>query len=242
MPGNLPKIIQQPSPNFGARRENALPDMIVLHHTAMETAQAACDRLCDSSTEVSAHYVISECGEIIQLVAENNRAWHAGAGTWAGVSDINSRSIGIELANSGPLHDLPPFSDPQIQALEALLSDIKTRWAIVNERIIGHSDMAPDRKFDPGPKFDWRRLAIGGLSIWPSYVSHQPVDWETFKTHAKCFGYYAAKDTKAGWDAVLKTFRLRFRPDKVGDLDEVDMGIISSLATKWPAQTVDPST
>ena len=137
--------------------------MVVLHYTAMESAGAALDRLCEENVEVSAHYLICETGRIWQLVDEEMRAWHAGAGRWGDVVDVNSRSIGIELANTGT----QPFAEPQMAALEALLRGIVDRWSVRPERVIGHSDMAPGRKGDPGPRFDWRRLALQGLSVWP---------------------------------------------------------------------------
>jgi len=132
--------------------------MILIHYTGMETAEAAIARLCDPTPEVSAHYVISEAGRITQLVAEDRRAWHAGVSEWEGETDINSCSIGIELANPGPLEDLPPFPEPQMAALEELIADIQTRREIPSTRILGHEQVAPGRKFDPGPKFDWARL------------------------------------------------------------------------------------
>lgn len=156
-------ILRHPSPNFGARRAGARPDLVVLHYTAMDTAQAALTRLSDPEFEVSAHYLIGRCGQIWQLVDEEQRAWHAGAGSWGGVDDVNSRSIGIELSNSGA----EPFSEPLMSSLEALLTDIMARRDIPPQNVIGHSDMAPTRKRDPGPRFDWQRLARQGLSIWP---------------------------------------------------------------------------
>ncbi|MEZ5675604.1 MAG: N-acetylmuramoyl-L-alanine amidase [Thalassovita sp.] len=155
-------VIQHPSPNFGARRGAVQPDMVVLHYTAIPCA-ASLERLCDPQAEVSAHYLISETGRIWQLVPEDKRAWHAGAGKWGSVTDVNSHSIGIELVNLGT----HPFAEPQMAALEWLLAGIMQRWAIRPERVIGHSDMAPDRKSDPGPRFDWHRLARQGLAVWP---------------------------------------------------------------------------
>lgn len=157
-------IIQHPSPNFGERRDGARPELIVLHYTAMPTAQAALRRLSDPEAEVSTHYLIGRCGQIWQMVEEDKRAWHAGAGSWGGQGDVNSRSIGIELSNSGA----EPFSELLMSSLEALLSDLMTRWDIPAEGVIGHSDMAPLRKKDPGSRFDWERLARQDLSIWPN--------------------------------------------------------------------------
>ncbi len=152
-----------PSPNHGERRGGAQPDLIVLHYTAMATCAEARARLCDPAEEVSAHWLISETGAAEQLVDEARRAWHAGAGEWAGIGDVNSHSIGIELANTG----FHPFPEPQMAALEALLTAIMARWHIPAHRVIAHSDMAPTRKGDPGRHFDWRRLARTGLSVWP---------------------------------------------------------------------------
>jgi N-acetylmuramoyl-L-alanine amidase len=204
--------------------------MVVLHYTAMQSAQAACDRLCDAGAEVSAHYLISEAGGIVQLVAEEMRAWHAGAGAWGDVGDVNSHSIGIELANTGDV----PFPAAQMDALEGLLGGIQDRWDIPAARIIGHSDMAPDRKFDPGPRFDWRRLALGGLSVWPEEVVEIPGEWDDFLTHAKVFGYRAPDQ-----QAVLSAFRMRFLPCKTGELDVADIGLIKRLADEWPCANVD---
>jgi len=198
--------------------------MIVLHHTAMQSAEAAIARLCDPEFEVSAHYVIAENGAVTRLVPEELRAWHAGAGQWGQVVDVNSHSIGIELANPGPLLGFPPFAAPQIDALERLLADIKTRHAIRPERIIAHSDMAAGRKADPGTKFDWQRLARAGFSIWPDAGGNPEED---FKANAAIFGYPDTPDT-------LSAFRLRFRPQATGPESPEDRAFISALAKRWP--------
>ena len=127
-------------------------DIIVLHYTAMPSAQSALTRLCLAEAEVSAHYLIGRCGTVWQLVQEDQRAWHAGVGAWGDVRDVNSRSIGIEIDNDG----YSPFSHMAMVALEGLLPGILQRWAIPPERVIGHQDMAPGRKSDPGRRFDWR--------------------------------------------------------------------------------------
>ena len=130
----------------------------------MPNPDEALDRLCAPEHEVSAHYLIHRDGRVFQLVEEDMRAWHAGAGTWRGQCDINSCSIGIELDNDGA----SPFSEPQMAQLDSLLSDIMARWSIGPEGVIGHSDMAPDRKADPGLRFPWSRLARQNLTIWPA--------------------------------------------------------------------------
>ncbi len=219
-----------PSPNFGPRRHGGAPDMVVLHYTAMKTAAEAIERLCDPCFEVSAHYVVAEDGRLTPLVAETDRAWHAGAGGWGNVDDVNSRSIGIEIANGGPDSQAPEFPEPQMAAVETLLGDILTRWKIAPERVIAHSDMAPGRKIDPGPYFDWQRLAAKGLSIWPE-ASLRPVSWWRFAEDAQRFGYRAPE---GDWRLVLAAFRLRFRPRAKGPLDPEDMGMIAALAQNWP--------
>ena len=212
------------SPNYGERRGGLRPSLIVLHYTAMASCGAALDRLCDPAAEVSAHYLISEVGDVLALVAEDMRAWHAGAGSWQGLDDINSRSIGIELANDGA----GPFAHGQMRALEALLHGIMARWAIGPEGVIAHSDMAPGRKADPGARFDWRRLALGGLSVWPDRA--EPGQTRSFGADARRFGY-----PDVGADLVLAAFRLRFRPWATGPLDSIDAGIIADLAGRFGA-------
>lgn len=224
------RIIPTPSPNFGPRRHGRGPDMVVLHHTAMESCEAAIARLCAPEFEVSAHYVISEYGEVFSLVDEEMRAWHAGAGSWGAVRDVNSHSVGIELANPGPLAAFPPFPAPQMDALEELLHQITTRWAIPPERVIAHSDMAPGRKADPGAKFDWQRLARHGLSVWPE--AGAPVDPApaVFRQHAEALGYGVEHSD----ETILTAFRLRFRPDQEGPLDAGDTQMVSDLARRFP--------
>ena len=230
--------IYRSSPNRGQRRHGLPPDMVVIHHTAMETVEAAMERLCDPAAEVSAHYLIAEDGATIRLVSEDMRAWHAGAGAWGQVRDVNSHSIGIELANGGPEAGFPTFPDIQMLALEQILSEILRRRAIPPERVIGHSDMAPGRKFDPGPRFNWPRLAEAGRSVWVDAEPLEP-DWTRFRRAAEVFGYSAAEADAGSWQLVLNAFRLRFRPEVFGPLDGRDVGTIVALAEKWPCGRVD---
>lgn len=153
-----------PSPNFDARR--GPPDMLVLHYTGMQTAEAAVARLCDPEAKVSAHYVVDEDGAILRLVAEERRAWHAGRGAWQGETDCNAASIGIEIVNPGHEFGYRDFPEAQIASVISLISDIRTRWTIPDARIIGHSDLAPERKQDPGERFPWKRLASVGHGLW----------------------------------------------------------------------------
>jgi len=157
-------VREAPSPNFDSRR--APPDMLVLHYTGMQTAEAAVARLRDPEAKVSAHYVVDEDGGILRLVAEERRAWHAGRGAWQGETDCNAASIGIEIVNPGHEFGYRAFPDVQIDAVISLVSDIRTRWTIADTRIIGHSDLAPDRKQDPGELFPWKRLASVGHGLW----------------------------------------------------------------------------
>lgn len=142
--------------------------MLLLHYTGMPTAEAALDRLCDPQAKVSAHYLIDEAGVVYRLVPEERRAWHAGVSHWAGARDVNSCSIGVELVNPGHEWGYRPFSDAQMAALEALAGDIVSRHPIPPTRVLAHSDVAPDRKEDPGELFDWRRLEQSGIGVLPA--------------------------------------------------------------------------
>ena len=207
------------SPNHGPRRNGLRPSLIVLHYTAMDSAEAACARLCDPAAEVSAHYLITGKGETVPLVPEDQRAWHAGAGEWQGRDDINSRSIGIELDNRGN----HPFSEPQMATLETLLRGIMQRWSIPPEGVIGHSDMAPGRKIDPGPRFDWPRLARQNLAGKGSrYAENDRGSDPTpaaFIAAAHAAGYTATDDI----DLLLHSTRLRYAPWRKGPLCAADM-------------------
>ncbi len=226
---DAPEIIDHPSPNFGPRRDGLRPEFIVLHYTAMDTAAAALDRLCDPGPEVSAHYLICEQGRIYQLVAEDQRAWHAGAGRWQNKEDLNSRSIGIELANRGD----HPFAHAQMAALDALLPEIMARWDIPAAGVIGHSDMAPGRKIDPGPKFDWRRLACQGLSIWPDDTPEPEMPLGHWKDYACVLGYdvfLGFSETEFPEDTAFSAFRARFRPwTGAGDIEQEDIRVAKRL-------------
>lgn len=153
------------SPNHEPRKGGAAPDMLVLHYTGMADAGEALAWLCDPDSKVSCHYFLFEDGRCLQLVPEGRRAWHAGLSSWQGETDINSCSIGIEIANPGHDFGYPDFPEPQMAALEALCRDIAARRAIMPARVLGHSDVAPLRKADPGEKFDWARLARAGVGL-----------------------------------------------------------------------------
>lgn len=224
--------LTHPSPNFGDRRGRRV-ELVVLHYTAMPSCAEALDRLCDPAAEVSAHYVIDADGMLLSLVDEGARAWHAGAGMWRGEGDVNSRSIGIELANPGDR----PYPEPQMAALERLLADVLHRHGLPPEAVIAHSDMAPGRKGDPGVRFDWRRLALQGLSVWldPPVAPPPPSvpgrgegcaepDAARFLADLAAFGYPACPP-----GTLLTAFRLRFRPWANGPLDAVDCALAAGL-------------
>jgi N-acetylmuramoyl-L-alanine amidase len=154
------------SPNHGERKAGVKPDMVVLHYTGMPDPQAAIEHLCSAGSEVSCHYVVLPDGHIVQCVPETLRAWHAGQAVWAGETDINSCSLGIEIANPGHDHGYPDFPKRQIAAVIALCRSIFTRHRIPAERVLGHSDVAPSRKKDPGEKFPWRTLHDSGIGHW----------------------------------------------------------------------------
>src|SRR5215472_2073497 len=169
------EIRDRPSPNFGSRGEPAHIDMLVLHYTGMASAEAAIERLCDPDAKVSAHYVIEENGAIWRLVPETLRASHAGLSCWEGRTDLNAVSLGIEIVNPGHEWGYRPFPDAQMLSVERLCRTLISRYSIPAHRVVGHSDIAPDRKTDPGELFDWPRLARSGIGIWPPAGPSSPV-------------------------------------------------------------------
>ena len=164
--------IDAPSPNFDAR--TAPPTMIVLHYTGMKSGQAALDRLRDPEAKVSSHYLVEEDGRVFRLVAEERRAWHAGVSFWRGRRNVNGDSIGIEIVNPGHEFGYRPFPEAQIDSVIALVTDIRTRWDIEDRDIVGHSDVAPARKDDPGELFPWKRLSEAGHGLWAEWPAPRP--------------------------------------------------------------------
>jgi len=160
-------MIETPSPNYNERPAGVPIDMLVLHYTGMKTCEDALDRLCDPATEVSAHYLIAEDGTVHRLVPEEYRAWHAGVACWRGEAGVNDRSIGIEMVNPGHEFGYRDFPPAQIAALIPLCRDILSRHPIPARNVVGHSDVSPTRKQDPGEKFPWARLAAEGIGLWP---------------------------------------------------------------------------
>jgi len=206
-------LIERPSPNFDERGAGREIDILLLHYTGMETGEAALERLCDPAAKVSAHYCIDEDGTTYRLVPEEQRAWHAGVAFWAGDTAINARSIGIELVNPGHEFGYRPFPEPQIAALKDLARDILSRHPIPPARVLGHSDVAPARKEDPGELFDWRGLAEIGIGLWPSNAAPREVpDETTLRTMLSGYGYDAAE---LPLDILLTAFQRHFRPEAV---------------------------
>lgn len=160
-------FIDCPSPNHDVRAPGSRVELLIVHYTGMPTADGARARLCDVEAKVSSHYLIDEAGQVFRLVPENCRAWHAGAGGWRGQGDVNSRSIGIELVNPGHEHGYRPFPSAQMAALVVLARGLLARHPIDAQGVLGHSDVAPARKTDPGELFDWRGLAADGIGLWP---------------------------------------------------------------------------
>lgn len=223
-------IIETPSPNFD---ERSLPvSMIVLHYTGMPDAASAVKRLTDSEAKVSAHYLIAEDGTVMRLVPEDKRAWHAGRSHWRGITDVNSASIGVELVNPGHEWGYRPFPDEQIDALVPLLASIKDRYAITRGNIVGHSDIAPTRKQDPGELFPWGKLARLRLALpRPTRNLMDPM-W----TDA---GFLLALD-RFGYDvsdrlAAVVAFQRRFRPELIdGEIDGECRSLLLALLLPKP--------
>jgi len=223
-------IIETASPNFD---ERTLPiTMIVLHYTGMVDAAAALARLCDPAAKVSAHYLIDEDGTIHRLVAEDKRAWHAGASRWGRIEDVNSASIGIELVNPGHEFGYRDFPEAQIDALVGLVGDIKERYAITRGNVVGHSDIAPTRKQDPGELFPWHRLARLRLALpRPTRNLMDPM-WSDagFLIALERFGY----DVKDKLAAVV-AFQRRYRPELIdGEIDGECRSILLALLLPKP--------
>jgi N-acetylmuramoyl-L-alanine amidase len=229
----------KPSPNFGERSDGRVPDMLILHYTGMPTADSALDWLTRAESEVSSHYFVFEDGRVLQLVPESARAWHAGKSCWKGETDINSASIGIEIANPGHPGGLPDFPPQQIAAVIELCRDIVDRNAIVPERVLAHSDVAPVRKIDPGERFPWATLAASGIGHWvePSPVAGgrffqqgdggPPV--EALQAMLVLFGYDVpvSSDYCARTRGVVEAFQRHYRQERVDGI--ADASTIDTL-------------
>jgi len=222
-----------PSPNHGERKDGRRPDMIVLHYTGMPHAPAALERLCAPTSEVSSHYFVFEDGRVIQLVPESRRAWHAGAAIWAAETDINSCSIGIEIANPGHEYGYRDFPKRQIAAVTTLCRGILTRHTIPPARVLGHSDVAPSRKQDPGEKFPWRTLHDSGVGHWvkpakiteggaPLALGDRGDAVAAMQTSLSTYGYGIAVNGHydSAMHEVVAAFQRHFRPERVDGVSD----------------------
>jgi len=229
----MPKFIDRPSPNFDARAAGHPIDILLLHYTGMQSAEAALARMCDPAAKVSTHYCIDEDGSCIRLVDEGHRAWHAGVSTWGGETDINSRSIGIELVNPGHEFGYRPFPEPQMLSLVELAGEILGRHPIPPARVLGHADVAPLRKQDPGELFGWARLAKAGIGLWPDApASVTPPPIAEAQDMLRRYGYEvpASGVLDAETKAVVVAFQRHFRPSNVsGALDGETVGRLQAL-------------
>jgi len=212
------RIVECPSPNHDERPAGTPIDMVVLHYTGMKTGEEALARLCDPKAKVSAHYTIDRDGRIYRHVPEERRAWHAGVSYWAGERNVNARSIGIEIVNPGHEFGYVPFTDPQIAALIDLSREIFARHPIPPARVVGHSDVAPARKEDPGELFPWKCLSEYGIGLWPSFpsaacgdgVSRGAVDEALAR-----FGYGLPPDVDVPMEKVIAAFQRHYRTAKI---------------------------
>jgi N-acetylmuramoyl-L-alanine amidase len=222
-------VRDRPSPNHDSRGNPPRIDMLVLHYTGMQSAAAALNRLCDPAARVSSHYLVEEDGAVWRLVPEARRAFHAGVSFWAGERDLNFVSIGIEIVNPGHEWGYRPFSEPQMAAVERLCQDILARHPIPADRIVGHSDIAPDRKTDPGELFDWRRLARAGIGLWPEPTASTvegKIDHTTAAADLAAIGYCTIA---GGENVAVAAFQRRFRPAQIDGI--VDRETVTRLAT-----------
>lgn len=230
--------ISTPSPNFNERDISVPLNMVVLHYTGMLSCQAALERLCDPKSEVSSHYLVDINGDTYKLVDEKSRAWHAGKSFWNGISDVNSASIGIELVNLGHELGYKPFPEEQMKALEDLLKNITSRHTIPLYNFIGHSDIAPGRKIDPGELFNWKRLAQNNFGLWPDKAASNKMktfqkieEMETIAGMLHHYGYIKAED-KDQLTLIIKEFQRHFIPTSItGQFDQKTQATLETLLT-----------
>jgi N-acetylmuramoyl-L-alanine amidase len=209
------RVTDAPSPNHDDRPDGAPVDMLILHYTGMRSGDAAIDRLCDPAAKVSAHYVVEEDGRVFRLVPEARRAWHAGMSHWRGASGLNARSIGIEVVNPGHEHGYRPFAALQMAALCDLCLGILARHPIPAWNVVGHSDVAPDRKEDPGEFFDWEGLAANGVGLWPRTAGRD--DGDALRLLG-AIGYR----TDLPLPVLLRAFQRHWRPGRVDGVADAE--------------------
>ena len=226
MASPLLTAIEAPSPNFDERQSP--PDMIVLHYTGMQTGEAALERLQDlNPPRVSCHWMVEEDGRLFRLVPEERRAWHAGRSFWKGQTALNAVSIGIELVNPGHEFGYRAFPEAQVSTLLALMDDIRSRWTVPDTRIIGHSDIAPDRRADPGELVPWKRLAEAGHGLW---VEPDPSPGPPLAEGEEGTGVFALQAglTRLGYDCAPS-----------GTFDEATKTVVTAFQRHWRPQQID---
>ena len=222
------ECVAAPSPNFDERPKDTPVDILIMHYTGMESGAGAVARLCDPAARVSSHYTVDEDGTIFAHVPEECRAWHAGVSYWAGARDINGRSIGIEIVNPGHEFGYRSFPDAQIEAVISLAREIVDRHGIAKARVLGHSDVAPARKIDPGELFPWGGLALAGVGLWPQTRKHKLTI--PFEDGLRAFGYGLRPDMEVPDSTVIEAFQRHFRPSKIdGIADEECERILAAL-------------
>lgn len=241
------RIVSRPSPNSNERVGEGVPDMLILHYTGMQTGEAAMARLTDPAARVSAHYTVEEDGTVFAHVDERLRAWHAGVSSWRGHTDINSRSIGIEIVNPGHEFGYRPFPDVQIAAVVELSQGILSRHRIPARNVVGHSDVAPARKEDPGELFPWALLAREGIGLWPvarSVSGDRLVPGQSgdavagLQRRLQAYGY--GIDVSGAFDEatrlVVVAFQRHFRPSRLdGEADAETLALLAALLERLDA-------
>lgn len=222
-------MIEAPSPNYDARR--GPPDTVILHYTGMQTGEAALERMRDPAAKVAAHYMVEEDGRVFRLVPEERRAWHAGVSFWRGERDLNAASIGIEIVNPGHEWGYRAFPDHQIEAVIGLLDAIRGRWEIPDAHILGHSDVAPSRKTDPGELFPWKRLAEAGHGLW----------FEPEPERIAALGAPLAEGDQGVGVFVLQAglHRLGYEPKPSGVYDAETATVVTAFQRHWRPSCVD---
>lgn len=223
--------VEAPSPNFDERPKDTPIDILIMHYTGMETGAGAVARLCDPAARVSSHYTVDEDGTIFQHVPEACRAWHAGLSYWAGARDINGRSIGIEIVNPGHEFGYRSFPGAQIEAVIKLAREIIGRHPIRPERVLGHSDVAPARKIDPGELFPWGALSLAGVGLWPQTRKRRLGG--SFEAGLRTFGYGLRPEMDVPTSTVIEAFQRHFRPSKIdGIADDECERILAALLSE----------
>jgi len=218
------------SPNFSIRKDNEVIDTIIIHYTGMNNSDKAINRLCDPNAKVSSHYFINRNGLVWQLVEDRKVAWHAGVSKWLGRKNLNETSIGIELCNPGHYNNYSNFTNKQYKSLEFLIKILKQKYFISSDRVLGHSDIAPNRKKDPGEKFNWKRLARENLAIWPKKIITPKNQKRDIEHYLQQIGY----DVELNLNYIIRAFKRHFVPrDKSLLINENIVNIAYSVSEEF---------